>query len=171
MFYQRCIYRNWNSSDEHGVETCPIERDRLDMIEVCKRLNIPYYDVEFIKEYWNEVFEPFIETYKTGTMTPNPDTQCNKHIKFKYFKQYIQQRFQIDTIATGHYARIEEYDDNNRPILRRAIDSTKDQSYFLSLTSVSFHPIPSLQLTNLPRIILYIGRIAIKYTLSTRSIY
>jgi tRNA-specific 2-thiouridylase len=150
--------RNWNSSDEQGEETCPIERDRIDMLEVCKKLQIPAHDVEFSREYWNDVFEPFVDAYKSGNETPNPDIMCNRHIKFKRFREYVKSKFDIDTIATGHYARLITHpsstndnmmsdeivgtpgddDDNSNdfPKLARGIDSFKDQSYFLCLTQV-----------------------------------
>ena len=137
--------RNWDSSDEIGREACPVEADRADMRQVCRRLDIPFYDVDFVKEYWNEVFIPFIEAYQSGRETPNPDVFCNRHIKFKYFLDYVRQHFGTDLVATGHYAQLlhpaaleqEPSSGASRvPQLLRAIDPSKDQSYFLCMTPV-----------------------------------
>ena len=148
--------RNWNSADEHGRETCPIEADFQDMKQVCDRLKIPSYEVEFSKEYWNDVFDPFIKSYQTGYETPNPDAMCNKYIKFKAFRHYVKKHFNIDVVATGHYAQLKyvtidrstylrhQSSGQNRenklttiPLLMRGVDPMKDQSYFLSTTTVS----------------------------------
>ena len=125
--------KNWDSSDEVGQEVCSISRDREDMRQVCKRLNIPSLEVDFIKEYWNQVFIPFIESYKTGIETPNPDVACNRHVKFNCFVKYCRDTLHIDTIATGHYARLES-NSKETILLKTAKDKTKDQSYFLCRT-------------------------------------
>lgn len=116
------------------------------MREVCRRLDIPAYDVDFVKEYWNEVFVPFIEAYQSGRETPNPDVLCNRHIKFKYFNEYARRQFHADFIATGHYAQLQHPTANDEslrdgvppalPKLLRAADPSKDQSYFLCMTPV-----------------------------------
>lgn len=126
--------KNWDSSDEVGKEVCSISRDREDMRQVCERLNIPSLEVDFIKEYWNQVFVPFIESYKTGVETPNPDVACNRHVKFNCFIKYCRDILHIDTIATGHYARLELDNNNDTILLKTAKDKTKDQSYFLCRT-------------------------------------
>ena len=64
--------KNWDSSDEFARENCPIDRDREHMMAVCNRLGIPGVEVEFIREYWSEVFVPFVDSYKSGVETPNP---------------------------------------------------------------------------------------------------
>lgn len=123
---------------------CPIEVDRADMQEVCRRLNIPSHDVNFVRQYWNEVFSPFIEAYRSGKETPNPDVFCNKHIKFKYFLDYVRRQFDTNLVATGHYARLlhstapdeQPSCSSRKPQLLRAVDPSKDQSYFLCMTPV-----------------------------------
>lgn len=75
--------------------------NRDDMKQVCARLRIPSFEIDFIQEYWGEVFEPFIESYQSGVNTPNPDVLCNRSIKFNLFKQYITKKFGIQDIATG----------------------------------------------------------------------
>jgi len=116
------------------------------MREVCRRLDIPAHDVDFVKEYWNEVFLPFIDAYQSGRETPNPDVFCNRHIKFKYFVDYVRRQFGTDVlIATGHYAQLLHPDSLEKscrsevPQLLRATDPTKDQSYFLCMTPVCMY--------------------------------
>ena len=115
---------------------CPQEQDYNDAIEVCKKLDIPLYRVDFIKEYWDYVFTYFLEELKLGR-TPNPDLMCNKFIKFDAFIKEAK-KLGADLIATGHYAAVEN------GLLKRAKDLNKDQSYFLAqltkdqLTNVLF---------------------------------
>ena len=128
--------QNWDNTDEVGSETCPIDQDRKDMIQVCDRLKIPYVETQFIKEYWNDVFEPMLHSYSNGVTTPNPDVECNRVIKFDALKRYINKELGIVTMATGHYARTEN-DINGQLKLLTGIDTSKDQSYFLCRTSVT----------------------------------
>jgi len=94
--------QNW---DENGLNTfCPLDADRKDAQQVCERLGIPFHTVSFAKEYWERVFQYFLEEYAAGR-TPNPDILCNKEIKFKAFLDYALAQG-ADCIATGHYARI-----------------------------------------------------------------
>ncbi len=121
--------KNWDSNinyDKEGITdgVCPQELDYRDAKNVCDELCIPLYRVDFIKEYWDLVFNYFLEELKKGR-TPNPDIMCNKYIKFDLFKKEAK-RLGADKIATGHYARIE----GNRVL--RGVDNNKDQTYFLS---------------------------------------
>jgi tRNA (5-methylaminomethyl-2-thiouridylate)-methyltransferase len=133
--------RNWDSSDEIGEVACSIDRDREHMRQVCHRLDIPAVDVDFVKDYWNEVFVPFIDTYRSGSETPNPDVMCNRQIKFLRFRDHVREKLGISTIATGHYARLglsfNEDENGGFPRLLKGSDITKDQSYFLSMTQGS----------------------------------
>ena len=120
---------NWDSTDEVGSgDWCTISQDKKDAQEVCDRLDIPMVEVEFMKEYWNDVFVPFLESYQSGIETPNPDVYCNRHIKFDAFLKYAMDTVGADYMATGHYARVSPTHG-----LMRGIDDNKDQSYFLSL--------------------------------------
>ncbi|MCI5840078.1 MAG: tRNA 2-thiouridine(34) synthase MnmA [Peptoniphilaceae bacterium] len=121
--------KNWDDTDENGY--CTAEEDYKDAVLVCEQLDIPYYSVNFEKEYYDRVFSYFLDEYKRGR-TPNPDVMCNKEIKFKSFLNYAMD-LGADYLATGHYARIEEK--NNIRYLLRGVDSNKDQSYFLSQLS------------------------------------
>src|SRR5690554_4753771 len=94
--------KNWDDTDENGV--CTATEDYNDVIRVCNQLDIPYYAVNFEKEYWDKVFTYFLEEYKAGR-TPNPDVMCNKEIKFKAFLDHAL-TLGADYVATGHYARV-----------------------------------------------------------------
>lgn len=112
--------RNWDSSDERGV--CTSREDWQDVQKVCDTLDIKCRHVDFVKEYWNDVFEKTLEDYAHG-LTPNPDIACNSFIKFGALLNKIPK----DTwFATGHYCRSE----NGK--LLRGLEQNKDQSYYLS---------------------------------------
>lgn len=117
--------KNWDDTDETGV--CTAERDYDDVRRVCAQIGIPYYTVNFEKEYWDKVFTYFLEEYRRGR-TPNPDVMCNKEIKFKAFLEKAMQ-LEADYLATGHYARIRQ--ERGAYELLRGADRNKDQSYFL----------------------------------------
>lgn len=117
--------KNWEERDEFGI--CTSSDDYDDVRRVCDQIGIPYYTINFVKEYWDRVFTYFLEEYKKGR-TPNPDVMCNKEIKFKAFLDYAL-KIGADYLATGHYARIDYRDDGYRLI--RSIDMNKDQTYFL----------------------------------------
>ena len=96
--------RNWDSVDEIGSgDSCTISKDKKDAREVCDRLDIPMVEIEFMKEYWNDVFLPFLESYQSGIETPNPDVYCNRHIKFDAFLKFAMNSVGADYMATGHY--------------------------------------------------------------------
>ncbi|WP_342275076.1 tRNA 2-thiouridine(34) synthase MnmA [Spiroplasma endosymbiont of Cantharis lateralis] len=129
--------RNWDSNLNNDIlgnkldeEVCPQEKDYLDALEVAKKLNIKIHRVDFIKEYWDYVFEHFVSEYKKGR-TPNPDILCNKYIKFDKFLDYAINDLKADYIAMGHYAGVRFDKDKNTYELIRGLDKEKDQSYFL----------------------------------------
>lgn len=117
--------KNWDEKDEEGY--CTATKDYEDVRKVCDQIGIPYYTVNFEKEYWDRVFTYFLDEYKKGR-TPNPDVMCNKEIKFKAFLDYAI-KLGADYIATGHYAQIKYYDGEYHLI--RGVDNNKDQTYFL----------------------------------------
>ena len=117
---------NWKETDENGA--CTGEEDWADVKRICTILDIPYYSVDFSKEYWDVVFAHFIDEYKKGR-TPNPDVLCNREIKFGPFKKYAMD-LGADFVATGHYCDIKHDGDNH--YLMRCLDDNKDQTYFLN---------------------------------------
>lgn len=117
--------KNWDEDD--GTEYCTAKDDLADAQQVCNKLGIHLHTANFAAEYWDNVFEHFLEEYKAGR-TPNPDILCNREIKFKAFLDYAL-LLGADYIATGHYAR-RSADDANAQLLK-GLDNNKDQSYFL----------------------------------------
>ena len=118
--------KNWDDTDETGF--CTATEDYEDVITVCEQIGIPYYSVNFEKEYWDNVFEYFLDEYRKGR-TPNPDVMCNKEIKFKAFLDYALQ-LDADYVAMGHYAQVEPRE--NGVAMLRGADHNKDQTYFLN---------------------------------------
>ncbi len=117
--------QNWEEDERFGE--CHAERDRADAVRVCAKLGIPFHARNFAAEYWDRVFEHFLDEYRAGR-TPNPDVLCNREIKFKTFLEHAR-ALGAEKIATGHYARTDERDGRQR--LLRGLDANKDQSYFL----------------------------------------
>lgn len=122
--------KNWDDTDENGV--CTATEDYKDVAKVAAKIGIPYYSVNFEKEYWDRVFTYFLDEYKKGR-TPNPDVICNKEIKFKAFLDYALD-LGADYIATGHYAQLNRDEDGHMHLMR-SVDTNKDQTYFLSQLS------------------------------------
>ncbi|MFJ5965424.1 tRNA 2-thiouridine(34) synthase MnmA [Bacillus sp. NPDC093026] len=118
--------KNWDDTDENGV--CTATEDYEDVIRVCNQIGIPYYAVNFEKQYWDKVFQYFLDEYKAGR-TPNPDVMCNKEIKFKAFLEHALS-LGADYLATGHYARVDRTGDEVKML--RGLDANKDQTYFLN---------------------------------------
>ena len=114
--------KNWEEQDENGV--CTAETDWRDVQDVCGRIDIPCYSVNFAKEYWDRVFSYFLKEYRAGR-TPNPDVLCNREIKFRAFLDFAMS-LGAARMATGHFVRT----DGEGRLLKGA-DPNKDQSYFL----------------------------------------
>lgn len=153
--------KNWDETDENGV--CTAVDDYDDVRRVCDKIDIPYYSVNFVKEYWDRVFSYFLREYKKGR-TPNPDVMCNKEIKFKAFLDYSIE-IGAQYMATGHYTRVDFKDGEYR--LLRGVDQGKDQSYFLCMLnqealSKSMFPVGNLEKKE-------VREIANKYNLSTAN--
>ena len=128
--------RNWDSAandDYLGNPTvndpvCPQEADYHDAQSVADSLGLPLLRIDFIKEYWDDVFKTFLVEYEKGR-TPNPDILCNRYIKFDSFMRFAKDQG-FDTIATGHYAKMAS--ENGVSVIQKADDRNKDQSYFLA---------------------------------------
>ena len=121
--------KNWEEQDDNGI--CTAEEDWRDVQDVCIQIGIPYYAVNFAKEYRDRVFSYFLEEYKCGR-TPNPDVLCNREIKFKAFLDFSM-KLGAEKIATGHFVNA-GYSEGSYQLLR-GTDGNKDQSYFLYMLS------------------------------------
>ena len=119
----------WNDGKMLSDSNAPIpDINCADAKAIAEQLNIPHHTVAYGDSFRSQVIESFIESYKNG-QTPNPCVTCNKHIKFgKLYQSAVALGY--DTLATGHYARIEKNADGTY-LLKKAIDASKDQSYFL----------------------------------------
>ncbi len=129
--------RNWDSTTNLELnniltedEICQQEEDYNDAKAVAKHLGIKLHRVDFVKEYWDDVFSTFLKEIEEG-LTPNPDILCNRHIKFNRFIQYVEDNHpEFKYVATGHYAKIVER--QGVKLLAQAKDTFKDQTYFLA---------------------------------------
>ena len=134
-----CFMRNWDAlanNDYLGNPTinndqCPQEKDYDDAVLVANKLGIKLLRIDYIKEYWDNVFTYLIDEYKVGR-TPNPDIFCNKYIKFGPFLDFAKKNG-FDYIAMGHYAK--RIDKDGLSYLLKSFDKNKDQTYFLSQIS------------------------------------
>ncbi|MEO5949897.1 MAG: tRNA 2-thiouridine(34) synthase MnmA [Candidatus Saccharimonadales bacterium] len=113
--------KNW-TQDLPGMK-CPWADDLADAKRVAVQLGIDFKVFDFETEYRHKVVDYMIEEYRLGR-TPNPDIMCNQEVKFKLFLEAALEDG-ADMIATGHYARVEN------GILKQAVDTNKDQTYFL----------------------------------------
>ncbi|MCK5866774.1 MAG: tRNA 2-thiouridine(34) synthase MnmA [Mycoplasmataceae bacterium] len=146
--------RNWDSSANNDIlgnpnkdaEICPEEMDWEDVKILSKQLDIDVQRVDFVKEYWDNVFKDLIEQYKSGN-TPNPDVLCNRYVKFGAFHQWVKDNIQnVDFIATGHYADVED------GVLKKPHDAWKDQTYFLAQVKKDDLKMALFPLAKLPKI-------------------
>ncbi len=146
-----CLFmKNW---DEENDSECTAYEDSQDALKVASKLDLPFYVVNFEKEYMDRVFSYFLEELKAGR-TPNPDVMCNQEIKFKAFLDFAM-TINADYIAMGHYARVIHKE--GRSYLAKGKDDSKDQSYFLSrieeeALKKTIFPIGALEKTEVRRI-------------------
>jgi tRNA-specific 2-thiouridylase len=127
--------RNWDSmlnndflgNPNSDADICPQEKDYNDAKKVADQLGIELYRIDFVKEYWDNVFSYFLDEYKKGR-TPNPDILCNKYIKFDAFMKFAMSKG-AEYVATGHYAIVNHDEEISK--MYKGVDSNKDQTYFL----------------------------------------
>ena len=117
--------KNWEDDDD--AEYCSTRQDWLDAASVADVIGVDIEAVNFSAEYKDRVFAEFLREYQAGR-TPNPDVLCNAEIKFKAFLDHAM-TLGADLIATGHYARVRQR--GGKFELLKALDASKDQSYFL----------------------------------------
>lgn len=122
--------KNWE--DDDNSEYCSSRQDWIDAASVADVVGVDIEAVNFAAEYKDRVFAEFLREYQAGR-TPNPDVLCNAEIKFKAFLDHAM-KLGADLIATGHYARVREVQsgpNTGQFELLKALDASKDQSYFL----------------------------------------
>ena len=151
--------KNWEETDPNGC--CTAEEDFADVRRVADKIGIPYFTVNFAKEYMDRVFAYFLKEYKAGR-TPNPDVLCNREIKFGPFLQQAK-ALCADYIATGHYCGIKHADGLH--YLTKAVDTDKDQTYFLNQLSQAQLQDVLFPLSSLPKG--EVRKIALQYDLAT----
>jgi tRNA-specific 2-thiouridylase len=149
--------KNWEDDDD--AEYCSTRQDWIDAASVADVVGVDIEAVNFAAEYKDRVFAEFLREYQAGR-TPNPDVLCNAEIKFKAFLDHAM-ALGADLIATGHYARVRQAD-NGRFELLKALDATKDQSYFLhrlnqAQLSKTLFPLGEIPKTEVRRIAERIG--------------
>ncbi len=127
---QGLFMSNWDEEDD---AYCTAAADFQDARRVCDELGIALHRASFAAQYRERVFDLFLREYAAGR-TPNPDVLCNREIKFGVCLDYMQ-RLGATAIATGHYARLQHT--SRGPQLLKAVDSAKDQSYFLHAVAPS----------------------------------
>ncbi|MDN4017005.1 tRNA 2-thiouridine(34) synthase MnmA [Zwartia panacis] len=148
--------KNWEDDDDS--EFCSSRQDWLDAASVADVVGVDIEAVNFAAEYKDRVFADFLREYSAGR-TPNPDVLCNAEIKFKAFLDHAM-TLGADHIATGHYARVRQVGPSFE--LLKAVDHTKDQSYFLhrlnqSQLSRTLFPLGEITKHEVRRIALELG--------------
>ncbi|MGE4334619.1 MAG: tRNA 2-thiouridine(34) synthase MnmA [Pigmentiphaga sp.] len=153
--------KNWEDDDDS--EYCSTRQDLLDAVSVADLIGVEIEAVNFAIEYKDRVFADFLREYSAGR-TPNPDVLCNAEIKFKAFLDHAM-ALGAERIATGHYARVRQVAQGPtawRYELLRALDASKDQSYFLhrlnqAQLSRTLFPLGEIPKTEVRRIAAEIG--------------
>ena len=122
------LFQNEEIGRPEGHTCCSLE-DVEDARSVARQLSIPYYVFNFSDRFRECVIDRFVQAYETG-ITPNPCIDCNRHLKFDKLFQRAKE-LDYDYVVTGHYARIGYDTVSGRYLLKKALDSDKDQSYVL----------------------------------------
>lgn len=102
----------------------------VDATKVCEQLGVPHHIIDSRELFQTEIVDYLVSGYANG-ITPLPCSQCNKAVKFNPMLKYARETWGVNKIATGHYARVRYEAKSDRYQLLTAVDSSKDQSYFL----------------------------------------
>jgi tRNA-specific 2-thiouridylase len=123
--------KNWHDDSVTISNECPWLEDSNDALLVAEKLGIPFQTVDLSEQYKEKIVDYMFNEYEKGR-TPNPDVLCNREIKFDVFMK-IAINLGADYVATGHYCRKGEIDNNGNKVyqLLAGLDTNKDQSYFL----------------------------------------
>ena len=138
-------------------ESLASSNNRYRAQKIAQKLNIPFYEIDYRKEFYRTIIADFIRQYRKG-LTPNPCIYCNEKVKFKLLYDFaLKEGF--THIATGHYVRVEKNEKEGRYLLKRGIDEKKEQSYFLyrikeSILSKCIFPLGGLRKEDVKRIAL-----------------
>jgi tRNA-specific 2-thiouridylase len=128
LWNQRRLAGHEGMAESVQGRCCSLD-DVYDARRVAEHIGIPYYVVNHEERFERDVVRPFVAEYLSGR-TPIPCSLCNNHLKFDQLITVAQQ-IGADSVATGHYARVEFDDARNRWLLKRPADHSKDQTYFL----------------------------------------
>ena len=123
------LWEGLDNGESTATKSCCSLEDVEDARATAFKLNIPFYVLNMKKLFEEKVVHHFIESYKEGN-TPNPCIECNRFVKFQAMYEKAL-ALGMDYIATGHYARVEFDEPSGRYLLKKGIDSKKDQSYVL----------------------------------------
>lgn len=137
-FVEGVFMKTWDEKYPGGCSTksaCfgPEEKEIEEIEKISRTLKITVHIVDARREFRERVLDYFKKEYLSGR-TPNPCVICNRFIKFHFLVEKLEKNgIDFDFFATGHYAGVEYDRDQNRYILKKGIDKSKDQSYFLFL--------------------------------------
>mgnify|MGYP000835749131 CR=1 FL=1 len=122
------LFQNEDAGVSRKKSCCSLD-DVEDARSVAHNLGIPYYVFNFTADFKKQVMDRFVAAYENGA-TPNPCIDCNRFIKFEKLIRRAEE-LDFDCVVTGHYSTIEYDKGADRYLLKKSVDSTKDQSYVL----------------------------------------
>ena len=137
--------KNW-INEENIIGHCPWQEDIEDARAVADQLGIEFHVVNLMRDYREKVVKYLLEGYQSG-ITPNPDVMCNREMKFGVLWEWARDQG-FEAIATGHYARGES---GPEPLIRRGVDTNKDQTYFLAMMRPEQVSIARFPIGHLPK--------------------
>lgn len=124
-----CVWQNPANSIRENI--CCTQKSLQNAQDLCKQLNVPFYEVDCSQKFRQSVLDYFVDEFKAGK-TPNPCIVCNKELKFKILLDFAN-KIGAEKVATGHYANVEKNTKTGKYNLLKGGDEIKDQSYMLCL--------------------------------------